>query len=125
MMQMNFKLAPTFMAVRRQAVDQSPLILLRGKKISVNEGAPFLVAPRTRYPGIFKTPPLNPARLLGKESASPPIFGHNGWFKMIRESEDQMHHAARSRPGQPLPGVTWKPAHVGEFAQSTSPARLY
>ena len=45
-MQMNLKFAPTFVAMRRKTVDQSPVILFRGKKISVNQGAPFLIAPR-------------------------------------------------------------------------------
>ena len=76
-MQMNFKFAPTIVAMRRKTVDQSPVILFGGKEVSVNEGAPFLIAPRFNRAGILRTPTVHTALLLRKRGASPPVFGHN------------------------------------------------
>jgi hypothetical protein len=104
-MQVNFKFAPTFVTMRRKPIDQSPVILFRGKEVSMNKGAALLVSPRLDRARVFRTPPFHPPILLGKGSMRPAVFRDNRGFKMIGENEDQMHNSSGTRAGKPLPGI--------------------
>jgi hypothetical protein len=63
MVQVNFNLSPPRVAMIRQHLDQSPVVLFGGVKVGVNERMAVIVPPAVDQLRIFLAPALQP-RLL-------------------------------------------------------------
>src|SRR5450755_864055 len=90
-MQMNLDLSPARMAMLRDHFQQSLVVLLRGIEIRMNKGTAIMVAPAIDRFRIFAAPPLDPPLLFWARNPLLTIGRVDGWFKVIRHRDDQMH----------------------------------
>ena len=125
-MQMDFNLTPTRVAMIRQTFEMATIILFGRIKIRVRQGSPVAVAPRFYSFRILATPTLEPSFLLIVGSTRLSIPRHNRRFKVIRKSEDKMNFLPRQSARQPLPNIGWTYSQsVSEFLAETASWRRY
>jgi|SRR6266545_4209463 len=89
--QMNLDLAPAGAAMLSEALNNSPLVLFRWKKVGVTEMPTISVSERRHRRRVVLAPCLKPFFLLVKTGVD--VFSgtrDEGWFEMVCDRDDEM-----------------------------------
>src|SRR3989442_1476265 len=111
-MQMNLDFTPPRVAMFRQALNDSPLVLLGGIEIRAIERMSFMVAPLVGQLRILQAPALQPAFLLVVGSTCLSVFRHNSGLEVVGEANNHVDQTAWHATCETLPEVGRQPAEA-------------